>query len=203
MDENQVQEVVTTEPAQEPKERKKRNPKVGAMRVSVAGTYVHATRGEVDYATEVIIPRRDDWRAYLQEATLAKLRASDANIQYVITYYVDDEKETETEVSFFGKTPFDLTRDELLAAKCYYGLRAIKCFEDKRAAQTAMYKRLASRLGMEIPAGENNVKQWQEIKLLPLVTPQGDALVKMSFEQRDGAWIKHLAPKDNKGRIEF
>lgn len=202
MEEVKVQETVVAEPEQK-KTREKKATKVAGTRVTVTGTYVHATRGEVEYTVDVVIPRREDWRAYLQEAILAKLKASDANVQYVITYYVDDDKECDVEVSFLGKTPFDLTREELFLAKCYYGLRAIKCFDEKRAAQTATYKRLAARLGMEVPDGENNIKQWPPLKLLPLVTPQGDALARMSFEERDGAWIKRILPKNDNSRIMF
>lgn len=188
----------TTPETETKKTREKKTQKVGATKVTATGTYVHATKGEVEYTTDVVIPRREGWRAYLQESVLTKLRASDANIQHVITFYVDDEKDTETDVSFLGKTPFDLTREELFAAKCYYGLRSIQCHEDKRAAQTTMYRRLCSRLGLKAPESDDNVKQWPTLKLLPLVTPEGDELRAMTFEERDGVWIKHVFAKDPK-----
>lgn len=169
---------------------------VKGLKVRISGVYVHAIKGEVEYDIEFTLPRREDYKCYIKEAVTMELKKKDANVQGVITHYFDDEHEVDVPVTFFGKSPFDLTKDELFAAKCYYGLRGIKCDEDKRAAQIGVYRQICMALGLNVPQDESNVRQWEALALMPMRFPNGNTITRqkqpITFIDEGEYWIKKV-----------
>lgn len=149
--------------------------KVPGMRVEVTGIAVHAIKGEVEYTTVLTLPRREHWRMFLEEGVTLALRKEDANYMGVISHYIDNEDEVDVDVTFIGKDPRNLNRDEIFAAKCYYGLRGIKCAEDLRAARMMVYKQLCELLSMEVPK-DDLIKKWPTLTLCKLYAPSGDSM---------------------------
>lgn len=169
--------------------------KVPGMKVEVGGIAVHSVNGEVEYSVKIELPRQEDWQMYLKEAAELALRKESLAYVGVLSYPVDDEEECEVEASFIGKDPRDLTRDELFAAKCYYGLRGIKCAEDLRTARMGVYKQLC--MALERPAPKNEmIKAWPELICRRVLTPAGDTLTKQTqpikFIPDGDNWIKKV-----------
>ena len=168
---------------------------VPGMTVEVGGIAVHTLDGETEYSVTLNLPRRECWRMYLKEGAEMALRKKSLNYAGVVSYPVDDEKETMVPVSFIGKDPRELSRDEIFMAKCYYGLRGIKCAEDVREARIKVYKQLCTLL--ELPVPENDLmKTWPELVMRRLRTPAGDTLTAQTQPIRfipDGdTWIKKV-----------
>jgi len=171
--------------------------KVQGIEVDIAGIYIDSLRKEVKYDKTLTIPRREDAKVFFQEAVLMALLAEDADVR-VVAYYPAKRRprEVDVEVSFIGKTPFDLEADELFAAKCYYGLRNIRCDRNIMKAQKQVYMQICEKLELQKPTSEYT-EEWPIMTLKVMRTPNGDTLVNqrdpIRFIDDGDYWTKKVA----------
>lgn len=98
--------------------------KVPAFKIAVSGS---VRKGETmeSYNVSVVIPQCDDedMQYHIQRFVIAELVKQGKLYDGVINRNIDEIEDTELELTFIGKDIFSLTKDEILLACDYYGLR--------------------------------------------------------------------------------
>lgn len=154
--------------AKKPITAKDTSTKIPGVRISVSGYYVNRDV-KVDYEFDDIeLPAVDNLLSYVKQAIFLRFKKDGKTVlpEDIISYFLDDEEDTEIDATFLNKNVLTLTEEEVLHAKMFFQLKGVAIDQGVRAARIALYKSICLRMGQQAPAEtDTQIKKWKPISL--------------------------------------
>lgn len=143
--------------------------KIPAIKIAVSGQIVgHGNKAESYEFDDIIVPECENVMSYMKQAVLLRFKKDGRIIplEDIITYYLDNEEETEMDATFIGKDVLQFTEDEVLAAKIYYKLKSVVINQGIRQARVSLYRACCRVMGRPEPDDTNTqIAKWPRFKL--------------------------------------
>ena len=143
--------------------------KIPAIKITVSGQIVgRDNRGESYEFNDIVLPQCENVMSYMKQAVLLRFKKDGriVALEDIITYYLDDEQETEMDATFMGKDVLTFTEDEVLAAKIYYKLKSVVINQGIRQARVSLYKACCRVMNRPEPEEtDTQIAKWPRFKL--------------------------------------
>nr|DAO76767.1 MAG TPA: hypothetical protein [Microviridae sp.] len=143
--------------------------KIPAVKITVSGQIVGRDNKAESYEfDDIVLPQCENVLSYMKQAVLLRFKKDGQAValEDIITYYLDDEQETEMDATFIGKDILQFTEDEVLAAKIYYKLKSVVINQGIRQARVSLYKACCRVMGRLEPDDTNTqIAKWPRFKL--------------------------------------
>lgn len=143
--------------------------KIPAIKIAVSGQIVGRDNKAESYEfDDIIVPECENVMSYMKQAVLLRFKKDGRIIplEDIITYYLDNEEETEMDATFIGKDVLQFTEDEVLAAKIYYKLKSVVINQGIRQARVSLYRACCRVMGRPEPDDtDTQIAKWPRFKL--------------------------------------
>ncbi len=143
--------------------------KIPAVKITVSGQIVGRDNKAESYEfDDIVLPQCENVLSYMKQAVLLRFKKDGQTValEDIITYYLDDEQETEMDATFIGKDILQFTEDEVLAAKIYYKLKSVVINQGIRQARVSLYRACCRVMGRPEPDDtDTQIAKWPRFKL--------------------------------------